>query len=876
MSRFWRLAILAFAFGFPLGAVAATKANTVTLQLQWDHQFQFAGYYAALWKGFYAEEGLTVTIRSAFEPDGKFHKPTEEVATGRADFGVGAIDILKARDQGRPLVILASVYQHSPVAFYARAGTELRSPADLTRLTVATRGINGRAYPELMAMLRAENIPPARIRTQPIRLRLGLRDLSAGNVDVAAGFTISAGWIARELNLALTALYPSSYGVDFYGGALFTHKRLLDQSPETAEAFIRASLKGWRYALTHGEEIADRIAAELPRRIPLKDARGFNRFQIEQVARLIQADVITLGHINHARWGRMHAALKDIGLVKGQFEEKQAIYDRHQLARDRITKTHRFAIGLTIAALTLGLGFWLVTVVRNRRLKQHTTQQLRESEAKYRAIMAAQPDLIFMLSREGVHLDYYASSLEDLLVEPEKFLGRRVDEVLPADIAELYKKRISDTLRTQQLQQFEYQLDFEDGYRSFDCRMVVSGKDQVLAIVRDVTAQRETAKQLQQAQKMEAVGQLTGGIAHDFNNLLAVALGNVELAEDAARSGGDVRPYLAAIKRATERGASLTHQLLAFSRRQTLFPVALDVGKLTREMTDLLSRTLGETIEVKVTGQDGLWLCEADPNLLESAILNLAINARDAMPQGGTLTITTGNARFDGEDAGAQSGSKPGDYVMVAVSDTGTGMSKDVMEHVFDPFFTTKEVGRGTGLGLSMVYGFVKQSGGHVTVESEEGLGTTIKLYLPRSVQAEEELTEADGDDIPESRGETVLVVEDDADVRTLSVSLLTALGYGIVEAADGHSALRALEKAPRVNLLFTDVVLPGGMNGGELAAEVQKRHPGLPVLYTSGYAELSNFDSSALDKRTTLLHKPYRLSELARKVRAALDAAVV
>ncbi|MBT3792541.1 MAG: PAS domain-containing protein [Rhodospirillales bacterium] len=395
-----------------------------------------------------------------------------------------------------------------------------------------------------------------------------------------------------------------------------------------------------------------------------------------------------------------------------------------------------------------------------------------------------------------------------------------------------------------------------------------------ISTVTDITERREAEKQLIQAQKMEAVGQLTGGVAHDFNNLLAVSIGNLELALEEAERGGDVRPFLATILNASDRGAALTNQLLAFSRKQTLFPKVVDAGVLAGGMTDLLRSALGETIEIKVTGEDNLWLCKVDPHQLESAILNLAINARDAMPSGGTLTIQATNVSIDDDYAAAQVDVAQGAYVMVAVSDTGTGMPKDVIDHVFDPFFTTKEVGQGTGLGLSMVYGFIKQSDGQVTIYSEVGKGTTIKLYLPRSDGSELSPNQVEQEDAPQARGETILVVEDDPDVRTLSVALLSGLGYEILAATDGKSALKVLETAPRVNLLFTDVVLPGGMSGPEIAAEVRKRYPGIVVLYTSGYTDLGNVDMSAFDEEAELLQKPYRKADLAQKIRQVLDQA--
>lgn len=322
----------------------------------------------------------------------------------------------------------------------------------------------------------------------------------------------------------------------------------------------------------------------------------------------------------------------------------------------------------------------------------------------------------------------------------------------------------------------------------------------------------------------------------------------------------------------SERGASLTSQLLAFSRKQTLYPESTDVGHLVTEMGNLLSRSLGETIEVEVTRGTDLWPCEVDRNQLESAILNLAVNARDAMPNGGTLSIRTVNMTVQaGEDA-LPSDMEPGDYVLVSVADTGTGMSKDLLDHVFEPFFTTKDVGHGTGLGLSMVYGFVKQSQGQVTINSVEGEGTTFNLYLPRCVQAQGRAERDNVERATAPGGETILVVEDDPEVRHLSAEMLRNQGYRIVEAADGNEALNALATASRVDLLFTDVVLPGGLSGLDQAAEVRSKRPELPVLYTSGYINVASVDEEIFDQDMELLRKPFSKQDLATKVRRVLD----
>ncbi|MGH6927186.1 MAG: PAS domain S-box protein, partial [Dongiaceae bacterium] len=395
-----------------------------------------------------------------------------------------------------------------------------------------------------------------------------------------------------------------------------------------------------------------------------------------------------------------------------------------------------------------------------------------------------------------------------------------------------------------------------------------------MASGRDVTAQREAEAQLHQAQKMESVGQLTGGIAHDFNNLLTVVIGSLDSVLE--RVQRDVRPSIDSALRAAERGATLIRQMLAFSRRQTLIPEALNLNDLAGGMEDLLRRTLGEQVEIEMRLSPGLWPTVADKAQVESALLNLAINSRDAMPAGGKLTIETTNIHLDHEYAAQNAEVREGDYVVVAVTDTGGGMSPEVLARAFEPFFTTKGVGKGSGLGLSMIYGFAKQSGGHLKIYSESGHGTTVRLYLPRQVSDASAVGTpmARASDHPRG-GETILVVEDDPLVRSFVVFQLRDLGYDVLEAADGPAAEKVLEDGASIDLLFTDVVMPGGMTGRQLAEKAKHRRPGLKTLYTSGYTEDSIVHHGKLDPGVCFLSKPFRRQDLAIKVREALDGPI-
>ncbi|WP_309085639.1 ATP-binding protein [Chelativorans sp.] len=393
--------------------------------------------------------------------------------------------------------------------------------------------------------------------------------------------------------------------------------------------------------------------------------------------------------------------------------------------------------------------------------------------------------------------------------------------------------------------------------------------------IAEAVAEREQAEEaLRQAQKMEALGQLTGGIAHDFNNMLAVVIGSLDLLTRRIGTDPRARRYVDAATEGARRAATLTQRLLAFARQQPLNPEPIEVNKLVAGMSDLLAHSLGSDIRLETVLAGGLWRTYADPNQLESALLNLAVNARDAMPDGGRLTIETQNAFLDARYAAAHLGVAEGQYVLVAVTDTGTGIPPEVLGKVFDPFFTTKEVGKGTGLGLSQVYGFVKQTGGHVKIYSEPGQGTTVKIYLPRYVAAE---TEADQEEasseLPSGElEEVVLVVEDEPAVRRFSVDALTELGYRVLEADGAKAALRLIDAHPEIALLFTDIVMPD-VNGQKLAKEARLRRPDLKVLFTTGYTRNAVVHNGVLDPGVELIAKPFTINELAARVRAVLDS---
>ena len=464
-------------------------------------------------------------------------------------------------------------------------------------------------------------------------------------------------------------------------------------------------------------------------------------------------------------------------------------------------------------------------------------------------------------------------------------LGHPTDQVIDRPLLDFVADEDQAAMRAA----LERAADGED-LTSFETRMItVAGETRwiswhtsaetelTFAYGRDVTESKaqtdalyKAETQLRQAQKMEAVGQLTGGIAHDFNNMLTGIIGGLAMLRRRIAQGrtADLDRYIDAAATSAERAATLTHRLLAFSRQQPLDPAAVDVNTLVHSMADMLRHTLGERVTLEVSIDEGLWRARTDANQVESAILNLAINARDAMPDGGRLTVQTSNAVIDSGYAALNEGVTPGDYVLLAVSDTGVGMPADVMAKAFDPFFTTKPIGQGTGLGLSMIYGFVQQTGGHVKIDSQPGQGATIRLYLPRDLsEAESARPKADKAELARGGGQTVLVVEDDPSVRMLVVELLGELGYAAIEAPDGATALPVLASDAPISLMVTDVGLPG-LNGRQLAEIAREHRSALPVLFLTGYAAGAAVRSEFLGDGMDIAYKPFALETLAAAIR--------
>jgi PAS domain S-box-containing protein len=511
-----------------------------------------------------------------------------------------------------------------------------------------------------------------------------------------------------------------------------------------------------------------------------------------------------------------------------------------------------------------------------------------ESERRFRLLVEGVTDYaIFMLSPEGYVTNWNAGAERIKGYTAAEIVGQHFSRFYTPEDAEAdMPARTLDTARREGRCEAEGWRRRKDGSRFWASVVVDAIHDEgeligFAKITRDLSERREAQKQLEaareqlfQAQKMEAIGQLTGGLAHDFNNLLAGIVGCLELLRTRLAQGriGELERYITAAQGASSRAAALTHRLLAFARRQTLDPRPTDANKLVADMEELVQRTVGPAIQVETAQAIGLWPTLCDPNQLENAILNLCINARDAMPEGGRLTIETANMWLDAH-AARERDMQPGQYVAICVSDTGVGMSSEVKARAFDPFFTTKPTGQGTGLGLSMIYGFTQQSGGQVRIYSEEGEGTTVRIYLPRHQgEADEEQEQTMLSDAPRAEaGETVLIVDDEPSVRMLVTDVLEELGYAAVEAADGVAGLKLLESDMRIDLLITDVGLPGGVNGRQMADAARRVRPKLRVLFITGYAENASIGNGRLAPGMHVMVKPFGMEMLASRIRAII-----
>ncbi len=843
-----------------ISSANAVTLDNVTLQLKWKHQFQFAGYYAAIEQGYYKKAGLKVTLREG-QPG---VKPVDELVAGRADFSVDMPDMIIDRQKGTPVVALAAIFQHSPLALFAVRNSGISNPQDMIGKKIMLPK-SGNA--EIFAMFLHEDVKKNQINIIPHSWNVD--DLINGKVEASAGYLTDRPFILQKRGVDYSIISPVTYGIDFYGDCLFTTEKEISEHPKRVKNFLAASIKGWKYAMAHPQEMVDLILKKYSTRL----SKSALIYESEVMQKLMQPKFIEIGHMNKGRWKHIADTFVELGLISPDYSLKGFLYHPGQQGYAKNKKIIR--IILLVAGIITILA--LILLIFNRRLSRLVAERTRELEGERsfsEAIINALPGHFFMYE-DGNRLVRWNKAMQMATgMTNEEIYGHA-----PLDfIAEKDRARVKRVLKTV----------FEKGAASVEANVILqdreapyfltgnllerNGKTYLLGMSIDLTERKELEGQLLQAQKMESIGRLAGGIAHDFNNVLTSILGYCELLLAQMAKDAPFREEITIIHSAGNRAAALVRQLLAFSRKQVMKKKMVCLNTIINDLLKILGKTLGEDVVIKTRLEANPGVIEADIGQIEQIIMNLSVNSRDAMPEGGEILIETKDIFWDENYKDSHIAIEPGNYVMLAVSDSGEGMEADVLEHIFDPFYTTKGHGKGTGLGLATVHGIVKQHNGHIFVNCEKHSGTTFKIYFPAtSHKVVPEKTSKETAPL-KSGSETILIVDDESSVQQLIVDTLEPLGYQCIGATNGEEALAVFKSYPKkIDILLTDVIMPK-MNGRELADKIIKEQSDIRVIFMSGYTENTIDHHGVLDKGINYIAKPITPYLLSQKIRSVLD----
>ncbi len=836
-----------------LDVTADDTVEPVSLQLKWKHAFQFAGYYAALEKGYYRERGLDLSIR---EHDGK-RTPAEVLLAGDAEYAVTGSVIAVYRAQGKPVVALATIFQHSPLAFLVRADSGITRVEDfIGKRVMLGSGIQDAA---LDATLRRAGVEEGSFVRLPSNF--DARSLLRDQTDIFNAYVTDQGFILHEGGVGEDCILPKQYGVDFYGDVLATTEEEIKQHPKRVKAFREATLKGWNYALDHPAELIGLILEKY-------NTQKMNREHLEYEARasreLIQPLLVRIGHMNPARWEHIKQVFTELGFIGPDrsieglvyLEQGKGVVGLAQWVIDN-------RVSVAIAAITLFVSILLFIVFQLRRLVRQRTTELEASEKYMRTLIDTAPVCVKVLDREGRLVDMNLAGLAMIQADS-------VEQVKNARMADL----VDQESRRAFIQLSQRVFEGESGSLLFRAKGLKGRQvwletrvepilgsagevTQLLGITLDVTAHKEAEdeqnrlhRELRQVHKMEALGQLTGGIAHDFNNLLGIIVGYSELAQhttspdDASRRAG----YLKNVQQAADRASKLVAQMLTFSRSNETKGELLQLAPLVKQDVEMLRSSLPSSIEIRTEIREGLPSVLLDRTQLNQILMNLAINARDAMEGKGVMTVRLDRASAVRAECSCCHKWVCGDWIALSVSDTGGGIEPGVIPRIFEPFFTTKEVGKGTGMGMSVIQGIVLNHGGHVLLETESGTGTSVKVLFPPVIGntsvASDQAPKADG--IPLGQGERVLVLDDEPDLAEYLGDMLLLRGYRVVVQTNSQAALRLFSEAPDgYDLVITDQTMPE-LTGVELVRAIRGIRADLPIILMTGYSNQINEEQAS------------------------------
>ncbi len=876
------------------GSVAsAKKFEPVVLQLKWFHQFQFAGYYAALHKGLYRAEGLDVTIKAG----GPKVKVDEEVSSGRADYGVLASELIQKKAQGQPLVLLAVIMQHSIRAIIVRSDSGIISPSGLIDRRLM---LNRNEDTEFMVMFAAEAVPVNRLNIIPKDKTANNRFI-LGEIDALNGSIGNQPFLFRSKGISVKVICPISYGIDFYGDSLFTSEKELENNPERVEAFRRATLKGWTYAMEHPEEIINLI---LDQYNPQK-SRDHLQFEANAIRKIILPEIVDIGHVNPHRIERIAQIYAERNIVPKDYSLKGFIYEPTPVSNAKLMRY--LIVGLWVFVV-FTLLITTILVIFNTRLKQLVAKQtaelvqaneslleevearrkaervIVENEKKYRQLVESTNTIPWELDMQSGNFTYMGPQVETILGYPvASWVGFDVwaERVHPDDRDEAVRLCKSETRKGKD-HDFVYRALHADGsirwINDFVCVVNKSEGNKLVGFMLDITERKKVEEEkaflesrLQQGQKMEAIGTLAGGIAHDFNNILGAIIGYADLAREDSPNGSSVAKDLDKVLYSSHRAKELVKQILAFSRQAETEKIPLQPASLVRETIKMLRSTLPTTIEIVQDLDPVTSSILADPTHLNQLVMNLCTNAFHAMEEtGGRMDISLKETECSSDDLVFEPDVHAGTFIQLSVCDSGSGIIPEIKDRIFDPYFTTKEIGKGTGMGLSIVHGIVKSYGGFITVYSEFGEGAAFHVFLP-VIEKEAQPVNRDVEQFPVGK-EKILFIDDEEILADLSRDMLLRLGYDVTVRNSSLEALETFQNQPEFfDLVITDHTMPG-LTGAELSRRMMQIRPDIPIILCTGYSSLISEEKAKSMGIKEFALKPLAKKDIAGLIRKVLD----
>jgi len=843
----------------------------VTLQLKWLHHFQFAGYYAALEKGFYKEAGLDVIIREG----GPSTEVEQTVLSGKADFGIGTSALLLHRAKGEDLVVVGQIFQHSPAIFLTLRKTGIRSVAQMA----GRRFMYSNQHGDMLALLKLNGIDESSINM--VDYQGDPRDLIRGKADVMVAYSFNEPFILEQAGEPYLTFSPMAAGIDFYGDNFFAARHLIIERPELVNAFRKATLKGWQYALANKSEIVDLILTKYSR----KKSREWLMFEANQIELLIQPDLVELGYQNLSRWRKTAETFSNLGMLPKGYDVKGIVYVPKR------PQDYRLAIGIAAVAgaIFIILSFIIITIHRlNRRLRSEIAERKQaeverdQSEDRFRTLFETSPTGIVLVDPSGV-----IHSANNRMAE---LFGCSLDEL----IGSTYLEHIHPFQRSKGAENMHKLINNEIEYINYEHRYLhndgsdfwghlISRRHEdangntlfLYGHIVDITDRKkaeETQKnletQLLHAQKLESLGVLAGGIAHDFNNILMAIMGNADLALSRLSPESPVIDNLHRIKKAAIRAADLAKQMLAYSGKGKFVVEQINLNRLLEEMLHLLNVSISKKASLRLNLAETLPAVKADATQLHQIIMNLVINASEAIgSNSGVIAITTGCMVCSREylkDVWLNENLSEGLYVYLEITDTGCGMDKETMAKLFDPFFTTKFTGR--GLGMSAVLGIVRGHRGAIKIDSELGKGTTFEILLPASSKPIELVHEHNITNNWKGEG-TVLLVDDEETVRLIGTEMIKELGFTPITANDGYEALEIFRTRNDILFVILDLTMPN-MDGEQCLRELRMLKSNVKVIISSGYSEQEINEKFTGKALAGFIHKPYTLSALEKVIK--------